>query len=247
MSVPQMFGFNGFDVRVVVRDGDPWFVAKDVCEILDISNPTQAIGRLDEDERAMFNIGRQGDANVINESGLYSLVLGSRKPEAKSFKKWITGIVIPSIRKNGAYMTPETIEKTLTDPDFIIKVATQLKAEQAARIAAENKLDEQRPLVAFAETCMDSDRNMLVREVAKLVSKNGILIGEHRLYKKLREWGMVCRDSTEPTQRGMELGLFEIVKGVKQTPKGAKDWSTTRVTPKGQAYIVNRLQREKGA
>src|SRR5690606_39120820 len=95
---------------------------------------------------------------AVNESGLYELIFGSRKKEAREFKNWVKREVLPSIRKHGAYMTPETIEKTLTDPDYLIKLATRLKEEQTARIAAENKLDEQRPLVAFAETCMDSER-----------------------------------------------------------------------------------------
>src|SRR5690606_22512548 len=149
----------------------------------------------------------------VNEPGLYGLILGSRKKEAREFKRWVKHEVLPSIRKHGAYMTPETIEKTLTDPDYLIKLATRLKEEQTARIAAENKLDEQRPLVDFAETCMDSQRNMLVREVAKLASKDGVMIGEKRLYHKLREWGHVVKDGTEPTQRGMELGIFEVIKG----------------------------------
>src|SRR5690606_14287070 len=139
--------FNGKELRVIEKDNDIWFVAKDVCDILEIKNPSDALKRLDGDERARFNLGRQGETNVVNEYGLYSLVLGSRKPEAKEFKRWITHEVIPSIRKHGAYMTPETIEKVLSDPDTIIQLATTLKEERAKRMQAEALIEKQRPKV----------------------------------------------------------------------------------------------------
>ena len=104
-----------------MKDGEPWFVAVDVCRALEIQNTTQALGRLDEDERSMLNIGRQGEASIVNEPGLYTLVLGSRKQEAKAFKRWITHEVIPTIRKHGAYMTPETVEEVLLNPDTPIE------------------------------------------------------------------------------------------------------------------------------
>lgn len=244
----QLFNFNGNDVRTINKDGEPWFVLNDVVQVLGLTNARMVKERLQDDVSGTYTIpdalGRPQDTTIINEDGLYDVILESRKPEAKAFRKWITSEVIPTIRKHGAYMTPETIEKTILNPDYIIQIATRLKAEQTARIAAENQLDSQRSMVAFAETCMDSERNMLVREVAKLASKNGIMIGEKRMYDKLRNWGMVCMSSTEPTQRGMEQGIFEVIKGVKQTPKGARDWETTKVTPKGQAYIINRLLKD---
>lgn len=255
----HIFSFEGNQVRTMVKEGEPWFVANDVCSALEIGNSSAAVARLDEDEKGLISIdtlGGQQSLLGVNESGLYELILGSRKKEAKQFKRWIKNDVLPSIRKNGAYMTPETIEKTLTDPDFIINLAMRLKEETARAEAAERERqfiqaqrDADRPLIAFAETCMDSEKNMLVREVAKLASKNGVMVGEKRLYDKLRSWGLVCQSSTEPTQRGIEMGIFEVIKGVRQTPKGARDWETTKVTPKGQAYIIDRLQREikKGA
>lgn len=118
-------------IRAITIDDEPWFVAVDVCNALELSNPTMAVSRLDEDERAKFNLGRQGDATIVNEPGLYALVLGSRKKEAKAFKHWITHEVIPAIRKHGAYMTPQTIDALLSDPDTIIKLATELKEERA--------------------------------------------------------------------------------------------------------------------
>ena len=113
----QIFENNDFgQIRVVERDGEPWFVAADVCNVLDLSNPTIAVSRLDEDERAKFNLGRQGDATIVNEPGLYTLVLGSRKPEAKAFKRWITHEVIPTIRKTGAYSTRKPDSYMIDDP-----------------------------------------------------------------------------------------------------------------------------------
>lgn len=126
-------------VRVTMRDGEPWFVALDVCKALSLTNPTTSIKKLDDDERAKFNLGRQGDGNIINEPGLYSLVLTSRKPEAKQFKRWITHDVIPSIRKHGAYATDETIDKIVADPDFGIRLLTELRDERARRMAAEQE------------------------------------------------------------------------------------------------------------
>src|SRR5690625_683280 len=143
--------FEGKQLRILEQNGEPWFVAKDVCEILDIKNPTDALKRLDEDERSRFNLGRQGNGNVVNEFGLYNLVLGSRKPEAKEFKRWITHEVLPSIRKHGAYMTPETIEQALLNPDTLIKLATNLKEEQEKRKQAERVIEEQKPKVLFAD------------------------------------------------------------------------------------------------
>lgn len=243
-ELQRIFDFQGHELRMVIQNSEPWFVASDVCRILEIQNVTQAIQRLEENERSMFNIGRQGNANIINESGLYELIFASRKLEAKIFKKWVKQEVLPSIRKHGAYMTPETIEKAITSPDFLIRLATNLKQEQEARKLAENRLQRQQPLVNFAEACMASDKALLVREVAKLVSKQGILIGERRLYQKLREWKLIFQGKNEPYQEFIDRGYFEISQGVKENAGGSHAWLTMRVSPKGQVYIINRLKKE---
>ncbi|MGG3320940.1 phage antirepressor KilAC domain-containing protein, partial [Brevibacillus centrosporus] len=143
------------------------------------------------------------------------------------------------------YMTPDTIEKALSDPDFIIGLATKLKAEQSLRIQAEAKIQQQKPLVEFAEICMQSDKSIKIRELAHSLTTHGIKIGERKLYDRLRTWGMICQKSTEPTQRASEQGLFEVVTGVKQKPDGSPfTWRTTYVTMKGQSYIANRLKKE---
>lgn len=240
--------FDGKQLRIIEQNGQPWFVAKDVCEILDIKNNRDALTRLDQDEKDAVgitdSIGRIQNTSIVSESGLYNLIFQSRKPEAKQFKRWITHEVIPSIRKHGAYMTPETIEQVLLNPDTLIKLATNLKEEQQKRMIAEQKIEQQKPLVEFAESCMASDKSLLVREVAKLISKQGILIGEKRLYQKLRDWKLIFKNKNEPYQEYVDRGYFEIAQGVKETSKGSFTWLTMRVTPKGQVYIINRLKQE---
>lgn len=138
MNELKVFNFNQVEVRTVFIDNEPWWIAKDVCDVLGHSNVSVALTRLDSDEVTKFNLGGlSGESNVVNESGLYSLIMGSRKPEAKAFKKWVTGEVLPSIRKNGMYATEVTVEKMLNDPDFAIELLTSLKEERAKRIEVE--------------------------------------------------------------------------------------------------------------
>ena len=156
MNQLQVFNNTEFgQVRTMMINGSPWFVAKDVCECLDINNSRQALARLDSDEKnsVILNDGTPGtpEKGIVNEYGLYSLVLSSRKPSAKAFKRWITHEVIPAIRKHGAYMTGETLEQALTSPDFLIRLATELKTEQEARRLAEQKIEADKPKVLFAD------------------------------------------------------------------------------------------------
>lgn len=138
MNELKVLNFEQYELRTVTIDDELWWVAKDVCSVLEISNTTDALKRLDNDEVTRFNLGGlSGESNVINESGLYSLIMSSRKPEAKGFKKWVTSSVLPSIRKNGMYATDVTIEKMLSDPDFAIELLTSLKEERAKRIEVE--------------------------------------------------------------------------------------------------------------
>lgn len=233
-------------VRTVVKGEDVWFVAKDVCEVLEIKNTTQAMQKLDPEERTMFNIGRQGETNIINESGLYSLIMTSRKPQAKAFKKWVTSEVLPSIRKHGAYMTDQVLEQAVTNPDFAIGLLTKLKEEKEKLAAAQQQIVQQQPLVVFAEACMQSNESLKVSEVAKLAAKHNVKIGQRQLFAKLREWNLMFKRSTEPTQAAVEKGYFEIAQGVKQKPSGEPfTWTTTYVTPTGQAYIIDRLKKEQ--
>ncbi|MDE3837898.1 phage repressor protein/antirepressor Ant [Bacillus methanolicus] len=243
-ELQRIFDFQGHQLRMVIHNDEPWFVASDVCKILELSNPTMVMQRLEENERSKFNLGRQGEANIVNESGLYELIFASRKSEAKVFKKWVKQEVLPSIRKHGAYLTPQKIEEVLLNPDTIINLATQLKEEQQKRQQVEIALQKQQPLVHFAEACMASEKSLLVREVAKLATKQGIVIGEKRLWQKLRDWKLVFPNKNEPYQEYLDRGYFEISQGVKENEKGSFTWLTMRVTPKGQIYIMNRLRKE---
>lgn len=247
----QMQVFNNAtfgNIRVVQRDGEPWFVAVDICKALDISNNRDAISRLDADEKGVAStdtLGGQQQVTIINEPGLYSLVLGSRKPEAKLFKRWVTHEVIPAIRKHGAYMTPETIEKTLTDPDFIIRLATQLKDERTKRIALEAKIESDAPKVLFSDSVEASDCSILVGQLAKQLRQNGVDIGQQRLFKRLREEGYLCSSRGDrynmPTQRAMDMGLFEIKERTVNNPDGSiRVTFTPMISGKGQVYFTNR-------
>ncbi|WP_267379336.1 phage antirepressor [Bacillus sp. GM_Baccil_2] len=251
MNQLQVFNNEEFGrVRTVVKGEDVWFVAKDVCDVLEIVNTTRSLSRLDDDElhsmKVTDSLGRPQDTNVINESGLYSLIMTSRKPQAKAFKKWVTSEVLPSIRKHGAYMTDQVLEQAVTNPDFAIGLLTKLKEEKEKLAAAQEQIVQQKPLVVFAEACMQSEQTLKVSEVAKLATKQGVKIGQRQLFAKLREWELMFKRSTEPTQPAVEKGYFEIAQGVKQKPNGeAFTWTTTYVTPKGQAYIIGRLKKEQ--
>lgn len=250
MNQLQVFNNEEFgQVRTVVQGEDVWFVAKDVCDVLGINKQRDAYSRLDEDERGSVlvdTLGGQQNMNAINESGLYSLILRSRKPQAKAFKKWVTSEVLPSIRKHGAYMTDQVLEQAVTNPDFAIGLLTKLKEEKEKLAAAQQQIVQQQPLVVFAEACMQSEQTLKVSEVAKLATKQGVKIGQRQLFAKLREWELMFKRSTEPTQPAVEKGYFEIAQGVKQKPNGeAFTWTTTYVTPKGQAYIIDRLKKEQ--
>ncbi|WP_405113714.1 phage antirepressor [Paenibacillus sp. FSL K6-1217] len=242
----QKFMYSNQEVRSTVINGEPWFVAKDVCSVLEMD--TSQTRRLDEDEkglRLIQTLGGEQEMLTVNESGLYSLILGSRKPEAKQFKRWITHEVIPSIRQHGAYMTPSTIEKVLTDPDFIIQMANQMKTEQEKNRVLQQKIEADKPKVHFAESVEISKDSILVADLAKLMRQKGVEIGEHRLYRWLREEGYLIKSGSEynrPTQRSMELGLFEVKTGHRGSSDGTiKLTYTSKVTGKGQIYFINKF------
>jgi anti-repressor protein len=251
-KLQNIFNYQGNELRTFLINEEPWFVANDVCKILGFANPSETLKRLDEDEvnstEVIDSLGRRQVTNIVNEPGLYSLVLGSRKPEAKAFKRWITHEVIPAIRKHGAYLTPETIEKALNDPDFIIGLATKLKVEQQRRIAAEKKIEIDKPKVVFAEALEVSNNTILVGELAKLLKQNGIDIGQNRLFEWMRKNGYLGNKGEYyniPTQKSMEMGLFEIKVRTVNNPDGSvRVTKTPKVTGKGQIYFINKLKEE---
>lgn len=249
MNELQLFQFEDNQIRTVSSNGIIWFAAVDVTDALGIKNPSDAIKPLDEDERTRFNLGRQGSANFISEPGLYKLIGASRKPAAKRFNRWVTHEVLPSIRKHGAYMTPETIEKAIYDPDFIINLATQLKNEQAKTAALKADNETMKPKALFADAVATSHTSILIGDLAKLIRQNGVDIGQNRLFAWLREHGYLIGSGDRrnmPTQRAMDLGLFDIKERTFQNPDGSvRITKTTKVTGKGQQYFINKfLQKE---
>lgn len=185
----QTFNFNATPLRTLTdENGEPWFVAKDVCDILGLENSRKATADLDPDERNTVTIsdGIPGNPNktIIGEPGLYKLIMRSRKPEAKEFQRWVTHEVLPSIRKHGIYATETTIDQILADPDFGIRLLTDLKEERAKRIEAENHVKELEPKAKALDDFTNVPDTLLVRDAAKLLSNAGTPIGE----KELREW-----------------------------------------------------------
>lgn len=254
----QIFNHPQFGaVRTVEIDGEPWLVGKDVAQALGYSNPRDALAKHvdNEDKNTVANRdGTPGNPNmtVVNESGVYSLVFGSKLESAKEFKRWVTSEVIPSIRKHGAYLTPQVTNQILNNPDFLISLANKIKEEQTKnRILMEEntdlreKNDELKPKALFAESVAASDSEITVGTLAKLLRQNGVKIGRNRLFEFLRAEGYLMRDKVRdrnlPTQKSMELGLFRV----KETTIHANDEiivsCTPYVTGKGQTYFIDRF------
>ena len=250
MTDLQIFNSPEFGaIRTIEKDGEPWFVGKDVAGALGYSKERNAIAtHVDEEDKKdapiQGDLGGTQSMTIINESGLYSLVLSSKLPTAKKFKRWVTNEVIPSIRKHGAYMTPETLEKVLLNPDTLMQLAQNLKDEQEKRKALEAQIENQKPAVLFTGAVETSKTSILIGELAKMLKQNGINIGPNRLFVWMRENGYLIKrkgtDYNMPTQRSMEMGLFEIKETAINNPDGSIRISKTpKVTGKGQVYFIN--------
>ncbi|GAB6174479.1 phage antirepressor Ant [Paradesulfitobacterium aromaticivorans] len=250
MNNLQVFSYEGKEVRTIQRNGEPWWVLKDVCDVLDLSNPSMIADRLEEDERQKVDpkhyLGSQSNTpiTIISESGLYSVILLSRKPEARKFKRWVTHEVLPSIRQHGAYITSKKLEEIMNDPDAWIKVLTALKEERQAKEQLQLQAAVDRPKVVFADAVSVSDGTILIGELAKILKGNGIEIGQNRLFERLRQDGFLIKrkgtDYNAPTQKAMELGLFKVKETAITHSDGHVTISkTTKVTGKGQQYFVN--------
>lgn len=241
--------FNSLEfgqIRTIIVDSEPWFVGKDIAESLGYKDTSDALKRHVQDDDKLsrcFPDSGQGRAMyIINESGLYSLILSSKLPKAKKFKKWVTGEVLPSIRKNGMYATDEL----LNNPDLLIQVATQLKEERQARQQLELINQENQPKVLFADSVASSKQTILIGDLAKLIKQNGYDIGQNRLFEWLRANGYLISRNGEsynmPTQRAMDLELFEVKERTHLNPDGSvRLTKTTKVTGKGQVYFINKF------
>lgn len=239
-------------LRGVEIDGESWLVGKDVAERLGYSNASKAVMVHVDDEDKKFEMLPVSDSQIgnlvktalINESGLYSLVLGSKLPNAKKFKRWVTSEVLPAIRKHGGYLTAEKVEEALLNPDVLIRLATELKDEREARRALESKVAEDAPKVLFAKAVEQAENSILVGDLAKLIKQNGTDIGQKRLFERLRAEGYLGtrgENYNMPTQRAMEMQLFHISERTINNPDGSVRLTrTVKVTGKGQVYFINR-------
>lgn len=249
----QIFNFEQQKVRTQVINDEPWFVGKDVADVLGYSNTRDALNRhIDSEDKSSVEIhdGTSGNPmqTIINESGLYSLILKSKMPNAKKFKRWVTSEVLPTIRKHGAYMTPEKIEEVLLNPDTIIQLANNLKDEQQKRLAAEARIEAQKPKVVFAEAVEVSQNSVAVKILATVLKQNGIDIGQNRMFQWLRDnkyissrpggsWNM-------PTQKSMDKGLFELKPNTYFNNGISETKYTPLVTGKGQIYFINKFKTQ---
>ena len=242
----EIFNFHGQDVRTVTINGEPYLVGKDVAEILGYSRPDNAIrNHVDDEDKLVHQFSASGqnrNMTVINESGFYALVLSSKLPRAKEFKRWVTSEVLPTIRKHGMYATDELLD----NPDFAIATLQKLKEEREAKKLLEATIEEQKPKVIFANAVSASHTSILVGDFAKLMRQNGLNFGQNRMFAWLRENGyLISRKGNSwnmPTQKAMDLGLFEI----KETTINHSDGhisinKTPKITGKGQLYFADKL------
>ena len=238
------------EVRTVTIDGEPWFVGKDVAMILGYSNPRDAISKhVDDEDKGVSKCDTLGggiqNLTIINESGLYSLVLSSKMPNAKKFKHWVTSEVLPSIRKHGMY----AVDDLLNNPDMAIKAFTALKEEREKNKILQADNQRMKPKEIFADAVSTSHTSILIGDLAKILKQNGIDTGQKRLFEWMREHGYLIKrngaDYNMPTQKSMELGLFEIKESTVNNPDGSvRINKTTKVTGKGQQYFINKFLGE---
>lgn len=246
----QRFDFKGAALRTLTdEEGEPWFVAKDVCAVLELNNVSQALTRLDGDEKSSItlNDGTPGSPNksIVSESGLYALVLASRKPEAHEFQRWVTHEVLPQIRKTGGYIPATDADDDMTILAKAVMIGQRTMEAQKRKIASQqSRIVELEPKARFADAVAASDGTCLVGELAKMLRQNGMDIGQNRLFRLLQADGYLGKSGSNrnvPTQRAMDLGLFRI----KETTVTHADGHTTvsrtpKVTGKGQRYFIDR-------
>lgn len=262
---------SGEQIRVFIRNNEPWFLGTEIAQLLGYAKPRNAVYthvdkedvnllkfkdspktglslKTNELQNGASSLWQGNDFKekiLINESGLYSLILASKLPSAKDFKRWVTSEVLPSIRKHGAYMTPETLYRCMLDPKNLSMVFNRLAEEQEARIRAEKELEEAQDKIIFHDSVTRSVNSISIDQLAKLISQNGIETGQMRLFEWMREHGYLGRKGTfknMPMQRYIEQGLFEVEEHVGIDARGRTRTSRSpRVTGKGQAYFVKQF------
>lgn len=234
------------EIRTVTIDNEPWFVGKDVAAILGYKDTSDAMRRHVDDEdkltRCFTDSGQSREMYIINESGLYGLILSSKLPTAKRFKRWVTSEVLPSIRKHGVY----AVDELLNNPDMAIKAFTALKEEREKNRQLLEDNQRMKPKEIFADAVSASHTSILIGDLAKILKQNGIQTGQKRLFEWMREHGYLIKrngaDRNMPTQKAMEQGLFEVKESTVNNPDGSVRINrTTKVTGNGQQYFINKF------
>ena len=252
----QVFKNEEFgEVRRLFIKNEPWFVGKDIAEILGYERPTKAVqDRVDVEDKdevpIQDSIGRMQKTPIINESGLYALIISSKLPKAKEFKRWVTNEVLPSIRKHGMYATPKIAEELFYDPENLLTILKNWKKDRDEKIRLQDKVTKDRPKVLFADSVETSENSILVGQLAKLIKQNGYEIGQNRLFEWMRENGYLIKQKGEnynlPTQYSMDKELMEVKKRSINNPDGSvRTTATTKVTGKGQIYFINKFLKDE--
>lgn len=244
MNEMQLFNFKNQSVRTLVINNEPWFVGKDVCNVLGYQNPSKALqDHVDFEDKlnneTLSSLGQRGGW-IINESGVYALIFGSKLPDAKKFKHWVTSEVLPQLRKTGSYSAKEMSSEELMAKAFI---------EAKSIMERQNKeIIEMKPKALFADTVAASNSSILVGQEAKLISQSGCKIGQNRFFAWLRENGYLCSKGDNynmPTQRSREMNLIEIRIRTVTNPDGSvRETKTPMITGKGQIYFLNKFKTE---
>ncbi|MCW1941716.1 phage antirepressor [Bacillus anthracis] len=256
MNELKKFSHNMFgNLEILIKEGKEYFPATDVATALGYKRPQDAVRQHCKEDgsvnhRVADSLGRMQEKKYINEPNLYRLIVKSKLPQAEQFEKWVFEEVLPSIRKHGAYMTDQVLEQAVTNPDFAIGLLTKLKEEKEKLAAAQQQILQQQPLVTFAEAVQVSTNTILVKDLATMLKQKGVDIGQNRLFEYLRENGYLCRKKgsmyNSPTQRSMDMGLFERQPYVRSNSNGEFETKfTSKVTGKGQLYFINKFLNQE--
>ena len=245
MNELQNFNFSGKDVRIITINDEPWFVVADIAKVLGASNSRSLAQMVDEEDKGKQSLRSGSDATIVNESGLYTILLRSNNPQAKPLRRWVTSEVLPTIRKHGAYMTDKKAQDVISGnglADLLLQAGNQIKQLELEK-------SQMKPKALFADSVSASENTILIRDLAKILKQNGVDIGEKRLFTWLRDNGYLVKkigsDYNSPTQRSMNLGILEFTESTYVHNSGKIIVTKTpKVTGKGQIYFVNKFLQD---
>ena len=245
MNELQNFNFSGQDVRIITINDEPWFVVADIAKVLGASNSRSLAQMVDEEDKGKQSLRSGSDATIVNESGLYTILLRSNNPQAKPLRRWVTSEVLPTIRKHGAYMTDKKAQDVISGnglADLLLQAGNQIKQLELEK-------SQMKPKALFADSVSASENTILIRDLAKILKQNGVDIGEKRLFTWLRDNGYLVKkigsDYNSPTQRSMNLGILEFTESTYVHNSGKIIVTKTpKVTGKGQIYFVNKFLQD---